>query len=134
MKTRVLFVCVGNAFRSQMAEAFAKAYGSDAVEAESAGLAPVLAVPEITRTLMREKGIGMDGHFPKALAHMDMKSYNVIVNMSGMPVHAPQGVDVQVWHIEDPVGGSERKMREVRDEIEQRVTGLLIQLRRQQRG
>lgn len=133
MKKRILFVCVGNAFRSQMAEAFARAYGGDAVEAESAGLAPVLAVPEITKAMMREKGIEMDGHFPKALVHMDVKSYNVIVNMSGMPIHAPQGVSVQVWNIEDPVGAGERKMREVRDEIEQKVTGLLIQLRRQQR-
>ncbi len=133
MKKRILFVCVGNAFRSQMAEAFAKAYGGDAVEAESAGLAPVLAVPEITKAMMREKGIDMDGHFPKALVHMDLKSYDMIVNMSGMPIHAPQGVNVEVWHIDDPVGAGDRKMREVRDEIEQRVTGLLIRLRRQQR-
>ncbi len=133
MKKRILFVCVGNAFRSQMAEAFAKAYGGDAVEAESAGLAPVLAVPEITKAMMREKGIDMGGHFPKALVHMDLKSYDMIVNMSGMPIHAPQGVNVEVWHIDDPVGAGDRKMREVRDEIEQRVTGLLIRLRRQQR-
>lgn len=132
-KRRVLFVCVGNAFRSQMAEAFANAYGSGLVQAESAGIAPVLAVPEITKTLMREKGIEMDGHFPKALVHMDLKSYDVIVNMSGMPVRAPEGVEVLNWNVADPVGAGEKVMREVRDEIEQRVTGLLIRLRRGQR-
>ncbi len=130
MKRRVLFVCVGNAFRSQMAEAFANAYGGDAVQAESAGIAPVLAVPEATKALMREKGIEMDGHFPKALVHMDVKSYDVIVNMSGMPLHAPAGVEVLNWNVDDPVGSGEKKMREVRDDIEQRVTGLLIRLRR----
>lgn len=130
-RKRVLFVCVGNAFRSQMAEAFANAYGGGTVQAESAGIAPVLAVPEITKTLMREKGIEMDGHFPKALVHMDVKSYDVIVNMSGVPLQAPAGVEVLNWDVEDPVGSGEKKMREVRDDIEQRVTGLLIRLRRQ---
>lgn len=131
---RVLFVCVGNAFRSQMAEAFANAYGRESVQADSAGIAPVLAVPEITKTLMREKGIEMDGHFPKALVHMDLASYDVVVNMSGVPVHAPKGVHVLVWNVEDPVGAGEKKMREVRDDIEQRVTGLLIHLRRERQG
>lgn len=130
-KRKVLFVCVGNAFRSQMAEAFANAYGRETVQAESAGIAPVLAVPEATKALMREKGIEMDGHFPKALVHMDVKSYDVIVNMSGMPLQAPPGVEVLNWNVDDPVGSGEKKMREVRDDIEQRVTGLLIRLRRQ---
>ncbi len=134
MKRKVLFVCVGNAFRSQMAEAFANAYGGDAVQAESAGIAPVLAVPEATKALMREKGIEMDGHFPKALVHMDVKSYDVIVNMSGMPLHAPAGVEVLNWNVDDPVGSGEKKMREVRDDIEQRVTGLLIRLRRERQA
>jgi len=131
-KKRVLFVCIGNAFRSQMAEAFANAYGRDVVLAESAGLAPMMAVPEPTKTVMREKGIDMDGHFPKALVHMDLKSYDLIVNMSGVPVHAPQGVELLVWNVGDPVGAKEQRVREVRDEIEQLVTGLLIRLRQPQ--
>lgn len=129
---RILFVCIGNAFRSQMAEAFANAHGSGLVQAESAGVAPVLAVPGITKALMREKGIEMESHFPKALVHMDLSSYDLLVNMSGMPVHAPPAVEVLNWDVPDPVGAGERKMREVRDEIEQRVTGLLIRLRQQQ--
>jgi arsenate reductase len=129
-KKRVLFVCIGNAFRSQIAEGFANAYGGDAVEAESAGIAPVLAVPEITKTVMREKDIDISRHFPKALVHMDLKSYDVVVNMSGMPVHAPAGVEVLNWQVADPVGAGDKAVREVRDEIEQLVTGLLIRLRR----
>ncbi len=131
-KKRVLFVCVGNAFRSQMAEAFARAYGTDVVEAQSAGIAPVLAVPEATRTMMREKGIELDGHFPKALLHMDLKSFDVIVNMSGLPLQAPPGAQTVTWNVPDPVGASDKVMRLVRDEIEQRVVGLLIRMRQRQ--
>jgi len=131
---KVLFVCIGNAFRSQIAEAFANAYGSGMLKAESAGLAPVLAVPEITKTVMREKGIEMDGHFPKALVHMDLKSYDLIVNLSGMPLHAPKETPVLVWNVPDPVGEGENTVRQVRDQIEQLVTGLLLQLRRQQQS
>jgi protein-tyrosine-phosphatase len=131
---KVLFVCIGNAFRSQIAEAFANAYGSGMLKAESAGLAPVLAVPEITKTVMREKGIEMDGHFPKALVHMDLKSYDLIVNLSGMPLHAPKETPVLVWNVPDPVGEGENTVRQVRDQIEQLVTGLLLQLRSQQQS
>jgi arsenate reductase len=133
-RKRVLFVCIGNAFRSQIAEGFARAYGGDAVEAESAGLAPVLSVPEITKTVMREKGVDISGHFPKALVHMDLKSYDVIVNMSGMPLHGPAGVEVLHWRVADPVGAGDKAVRDVRDEIEQLVTGLLIRLRRGREG
>jgi arsenate reductase len=131
-KKRVLFVCVGNAFRSQMAEAFARAYGADAVEPESAGIAPVLAVPEATRAVMREKGIELDSHFPKALVHMDLKTFDMVVNMSGLPLHAPPGVEMVTWNVPDPVGESDKVLRMVRDEIEQLVTGLLIRLRQRQ--
>lgn len=130
MKKRVLFVCIGNAFRSQMAEAFARAYGADVVEAESAGLAPVVEVPEITKKVMREKGIELEGHFPKALLHMDVKSYDLVVNMSGVPLKLPAR-EVIDWQVPDPVGGGEKAARETRDLIEQLVAGLLIRLRRQ---
>lgn len=128
-KKRVLFVCIGNAFRSQMAEAFARTYGSDVVEAQSAGIAPVMELPESTREVMREKGIDLDSHFPKALVHTNLKSYDVVVNMSGLPLHAPPGVQMHVWNVPDPVGEGEKRVRQVRDEIEQLVVGLLIRLR-----
>lgn len=130
MKKRVLFVCIGNAFRSQMAEAFARAYGAGVVEAESAGLAPVVEVPEITKKVMREKGIELDGHFPKALLHMDVKSYDLVVNMSGVPLKLPAR-EVIDWQVPDPVGGGEKAARQTRDLIEQLVAGLLIRLKKQ---
>jgi protein-tyrosine-phosphatase len=130
MKKRVLFVCIGNAFRSQMAEAFARAYGGDAVEADSAGLAPVVEVPEITKKVMREKGIELEGHFPKALLHMDVKGYDLVVNMTGVPLKlaVPEVIE---WQVPDPVGGGEKAARETRDLIEQLVAGLLIRLKKQ---
>lgn len=129
MKKKILFVCIGNAFRSQMAEAFARAYGGGAVEAASAGLAPVVEVPEITKKVMLEKGIDLDGHFPKALLHMDVGSYDVVVNMSGVPLKLPVR-EVIEWRVPDPASGGEKAARETRDQIEQLVAGLLIRLRR----
>ncbi len=99
---------------------------------ESAGIAPVLAVPEATRAVMREKGIELDSHFPKALVHMDLKTFDMVVNMSGLPLHAPPGVEMVTWNVPDPVGESDKVLRMVRDEIEQLVTGLLIRLRQRQ--
>ena len=131
-KKRVLFVCVGNAFRSQMAEAFARAYGADVVEAQSAGVAPMLAVPEATKNTMLEKGIAMHAHFPKALVHMDMRGFDVLVNMSGLPLHAPPGVELIVWDVPDPAGGDERCLQQARERIEQLVVGLLLRLRKSQ--
>ena len=64
-KKRVLFVCIGNACRSQMAEAFARAYGSDVLSAHSAGLAPAGAVPPLTRQVLNERNIPVEGQYPK---------------------------------------------------------------------
>jgi len=63
--TRVLFVCLGNAYRSQMAEGFANRLGHDVLVAESAGLTPVDRVPETTLHVMWEKGIDISAQFPK---------------------------------------------------------------------
>lgn len=131
-KKRVLFVCIGNAFRSQMAEAFARAYGADVIEAQSAGVAPMLALPEATKSTMLEKGISMDGHFPKALVHMDAKSFDVLVNMSGLSLQAPPGVELIVWDVPDPVSAGEKSLRQARDQIEQLVVGLILRLRKSQ--
>ena len=62
----MLFVCIGNACRSQMAEGFARAYGGDVMEAASAGLSPAVAVPPDTIRAMDEKNIDIRGQFPKS--------------------------------------------------------------------
>src|SRR5579862_6713542 len=82
-KKRVLFVCIGNACRSQMAEAFAKAYGSDILIARSAGLAPAVSMPLLTRQTLSEKNVQCEGQFPKALEAVAGEPFEVVVNISG---------------------------------------------------
>src|SRR5579862_5164669 len=74
-RKRVLFVCIGNSCRSQMAEAFARAYGSDVVSAHSAGLSPAMIVAPLTRVVLEEKNIRSDGQFPKTVESMLREPY-----------------------------------------------------------
>ncbi|MGD0580262.1 MAG: hypothetical protein ABSC08_15185 [Bryobacteraceae bacterium] len=128
---RVLFVCLGNAYRSQIAEGFANRLGRDVLAAESAGLTPVDAVPETTLNVMREKGIDISAQFPKAAGVLDLKSYDLVVNMAGLPIPGSPQASTRTWVVPDPVGASERVAREVRDEIESLVMGLILELRQQ---
>jgi len=128
-KYKVLFLCIGNACRSQMAEGFARAYGRDVMEAESAGLAPAFMVPGDTKAVMAEKGIDMSAARPKGLKELPHFRPDVIVNLSGEPFSAP-GVEVLEWQVRDPYNGSAALYRVIRDEIEQRVMGLILALRK----
>jgi arsenate reductase (thioredoxin) len=129
--TRVLFVCIGNSCRSQMAEGFARRYGGDVLEADSAGLAPAGLVAPETRRVMEEKNISLDHHFPKALSEMPVSRYEIIVNMSGYPL--PGGIrnsaEVREWKVEDPIGRSEDVHRAVRDRVENLVMQLILSMR-----
>lgn len=128
-KTRVLFLCIGNACRSPMAEGFARAYGSDVLDAQSAGLAPALAVVPMTHHVMLEKNVSVGDCYPKELQHLNGE-FDLIINMSGYDI-ADLGMTapVEVWNIQDPIGESELVFRQVRDEIEQRVLDLIDRLR-----
>lgn len=128
---RVLFVCIGNAYRSQMAEGFANRLGRDVLMAASAGLAPVNLVPEAALNVMREKGIDISTQFPKAADSLDLKSYDVVVNMTGLPIPGAPPASTRTWVVPDPVGSNERMTRAVRDEIESLVMGLILELRQQ---
>ncbi len=126
---KVLFVCIGNSCRSQMAEGFARAYGRDIWEAESAGLMPAAIVVHPTRAVMEEKHISLEGHFPKSLAEVRLADYDLVVNMSGEELPRVVKAPVRVWKIEDPIGKSEKVYRRVRDEIEQLVVALAGEVR-----
>jgi arsenate reductase (thioredoxin) len=129
-KTRVLFVCIGNACRSQMAEAFAATYGSDVLIAASAGLAPATGVHPTTMRAMEEKNIDLKDHFPKALRHLSRAEFDVIVNMSGSFLPDPPAGQIVEWDIDDPVFMDWDEHCHIRDEIERRVMALILQLRR----
>jgi arsenate reductase (thioredoxin) len=126
---RVLFVCIGNACRSQMAEAFARAYGSDIVLPKSAGLRPCEMVAPATAQLMLEKNISLAGCTPKGLDATGT-NFDVIVNMSGLPLPGRLSVPVRQWQVEDPIWFTEERHRQVRDQIETLVRGLLGEFRR----
>lgn len=125
---RVLFVCVGNAYRSQMAEAFARALGRDLLVAESGGLTPVFALPESTVRVMQEKGIDVAAQVPKSVFRLDVKSYYLVVNMTGLSIPSLSAANTRDWIVPDPVGQPDSVLREVRDEIESLVIGLVQEL------
>jgi arsenate reductase len=130
---RVLFLCIGNSCRSQMAEGFARRYGSDVMEAASAGLAPAPIVQPLTKKVMEEKNIKLDEQYPKNVLSIDIASFDIVVNMSGNKLPATLPADVRDWKVVDPIGRPEEVYIEVRDQIEDLVMRLILELRREQR-
>jgi len=111
-----------------MAEGFARTYGSDVMEAQSAGLGPAFEVSPLTVAAMKEKNVDMSAAFPKGVDEVDRQGLNLIVNISGQ--HLPiREVPVVEWDVRDPIGRDEKVFREVRDEIERRVMDLILLLR-----
>jgi arsenate reductase len=129
-KKRVLFVCIGNACRSQMAEAFAKAYGADVADARSAGLSPAPIIPPLTRKVLAGKNVSLDGHFPKGL-ETALERFDVLVNMSGVPLPIDAERVIQ-WSVLDPIGRDEATFNRVAAQIEDLVMRLIIELRSSQ--
>jgi protein-tyrosine-phosphatase len=84
-RTKVLFLCIGNACRSQMAEAIARHGASDVIEASSAGLVPFGEIPATTLDTLRERGISANGQSSKALRSEDVVAVDLVINMTGRP-------------------------------------------------
>jgi arsenate reductase (thioredoxin) len=120
--TRYLFVCVQNAGRSQMAQAFADALG---LEARSAGTAPADAVhPEVVEA-MRERGHDVAGRTPHRLEDADAEWADVVVTMGcGDSCPVLPGKRYVDWELDDPAGAPPDEVRRIRDEIERRVVSL----------
>jgi arsenate reductase len=127
-KGKVLFVCLGNSCRSQMAEAFARIHGGDVLEAHSAGIAPAARVSRVTRQVMGERSIDLDGQRPKAMDQYDLNSFDLIVNLSDYALPKSQA-HVVPCPVRDPMGRGEDFHREVRDRIEWIVKNLITQFR-----
>ena len=129
--TRVLFVCIGNSCRSQMAEGFARTYGSDCLVAVSAGLAPAARVAADTRRAMEEKNIDLSQHYPKSLRSVEREPFDIIVNMAGTALPGNFGeARILDWAVPDPISLNYANHRAVRDDIERRVMTLILELRR----
>ena len=113
-----------------MAEGFARKYGSDVMQAASAGLAPAAIVQPLTKKVMEAKNIQIEDQFPKSLDQVGVAQFDLIINISGKKLPGNMQVEVQDWPIEDPIGQSEETYVVVRDELENRVMRLILDLRR----
>lgn len=127
----VLFVCVGNSCRSQMAEAFVNRWGVDEVRGWSAGSCPLGEIVRGTTAVMREKGFSLEGQCSKGLRDVPLDDMDVIVTLGcEVSCSVPAGFAGRVveWNIPDPYGSNLARYREVRDLIEVRVAELLAGL------
>ncbi|KRE60626.1 arsenate reductase ArsC [Nostocoides sp. Soil756] len=126
----VLFVCVHNAGRSQMAAAWLTRLSGGAVEVRSAGSAPGDAVNPVAVEAMREVGVDIAAERPKLLTPDAVQTSDVVVTMGcGDACPFFPGVRYADWVLDDPAGQGIEVVRPIRDEIRRRVLGLLAELR-----
>jgi arsenate reductase (thioredoxin) len=128
---RVLFVCLGNACRSQMAEAFARLYGSDVLVPASAGLTPAMRIAPDTVRAMAQKNADLRDHFPKHLSVMTRAGFDLAVNMSGRMLPDSVTCPIRTWKVRDPINLDFEEHCKVRDQIEKLVMELILELRRE---
>jgi arsenate reductase (thioredoxin) len=128
-KPSVLFVCVHNAGRSQMAAGWLRHLAGDAVEVRSAGSAPRDQINPVAVEAMREVGIDITGAVPQRLEYETAKSSDVIITMGcGDACPVFPGKRYEDWELTDPAGQPIEVVRQVRDEIRGRVEKLVGEL------
>ena len=128
-RLRILFVCVENACRSQMAEAFARHLGGDRLEVASAGSRPRGQVDPEAIAVMREHGLDLSRHTSKGLSTLPSDPWDVVVGMGcGEDCAVVPATRRIIWQIHDPARQPIHVYRQVRDVIEGAVKTLLEQL------
>ena len=128
----ILFVCLENAGRSQMAEGFFNRYAPKGYEAISAGTKPISQINPIAVEVMRETDIDISNQKSKVLTEDMIRNSSNIVNMGCMEKESCPTLFLQNlldWNIEDPKGKPIEKVREIRDEIDQRVKELVASIK-----
>ena len=127
--SRLLFVCVENAGRSQMAEAFAKKHGANAI---SAGTRTSNEINPTVVSAMREKGLDLSTAKPKTLTTQMIEEAELVVTMGcsvedlcPAPLLGRMQKKLLEWNLDDPKDQPIQKVREIRDEIERKVEDLL---------
>lgn len=125
----VLFLCVHNAGRSQMAAAFARRLGGDRVAVLTGGSAPADAIHPVVAEAMREAGIDLSAERPRRFADADVRAADVVVTMGcGDACPVLPGKRYEDWPVADPAGQPLERVRAVRDAIRDRVEDLLRSL------
>jgi len=125
----VLFVCVHNAGRSQMAAGFLTSLSDGAVDVRSAGSMPGDQINPVAVEAMAEVGIDIASNQPKVLTDQAVQDSDVVITMGcGDACPFYPGKRYEDWELEDPAGKDIETVREVRDEIERRVKELLASI------
>lgn len=135
-RTRVLFVCLGNACRSPMAEAIASRLAADIIEASSAGLTPLGHVEPLTTQTLARNGYHTNGLESKPIHRAALETTDIVVNMSGRPkqIAFDDPSKVEDWSVEDPYGADADDYQRIFEVIERRVAELADRLRSAQRS
>lgn len=125
----VLFVCVHNAGRSQMAAGFLRHLAGDRIEVLSAGSQPGSAINPVAVEAMAEVGIDIAGHQPKVLSTDAVQASDVVVTM-GCGDECPYfpGKRYEDWVLDDPAGQGIEAVRPIRDDIRHRIEELIVSL------
>jgi arsenate reductase len=125
----VLFVCVHNAGRSQMAAGYLQALAGDRVQVLSAGSAPKDAINPVAVQAMAEEGIDISANAPKVLTVDAVRESDVVITMGcGDACPIFPGKRYEDWELDDPAGQGIEQVRPIRDEIRRRIESLVDEI------
>jgi arsenate reductase (thioredoxin) len=125
----VLFVCVHNAGRSQMAAGYARAFGGDRITVRSGGSEPGDTVNPVAVAAMAEEGIDITGNVPQLLATEDVRASDAVITMGcGDACPVFPGKRYEDWELADPAGKPIEDVRRIRDDVKERVRALVADL------
>lgn len=128
-KPSVLFVCVHNAGRSQMAAGYLQALAGDRVNVLSAGSAPKDEINPVAVEVMQEEGIDIANNVPKVLTDEAVEASDVVITMGcGDACKFYPGKRYEDWVLEDPAGQGLEQVRAIRDDIRGRVEALIAEI------
>jgi arsenate reductase len=131
-RKKVLFVCLGNACRSPMAESIAMRDGADVIDACSAGLSPLGFIPDLTKQTLINNGCTTENLCSTPITREVWDSSAIVINVSGVPrtraFTDPQ--KVEDWDVQDPYGADPSVYQTIYEDIENRVASLAARLRK----
>ena len=126
---KILFVCIENSCRSQMAEGFAKFFGKGTIEAYSAGSKPSGQVNPLAIEVMKEVGVDISGAQSKGFAALGVQQFDYVITLGCKDTCPFISADAHIeWQVEDPRGRDIECMREVRDIIKDKVQSILKEI------
>jgi arsenate reductase (thioredoxin) len=125
----VLFVCVHNAGRSQMAAGYLRHFAGDRIQVFSAGSAPADSINAVAVDVMAEEGIDISGNTPELLSVDSVRASDVVITMGcGDACPVFPGKRYEDWELADPAGQGIDAVREIRDDIKARIVALIDEL------